>query len=174
MIFAKVLTRVKKSNVKCAFVIWYKGISFVSRTWYLAVAVLAVLHLRLLRYSPQHILLIVQTTALRHSDFSFFLFLLFFLMFFSALYLVHLSILFYSSFCSLFCFLPLCLFTLFSAIFSLLFSFPVTLFCLLLLMYYYNSICSLFVRALYSVWYFLLSFSLLLLFCLYSFFLVRS
>ena len=41
-------------------------------------------------------------------------FLLFFPEFFSALYLVHTSILFYSSFCSLFCFLPLCLFTLFS------------------------------------------------------------
>ena len=35
-------------------------------------------------------------------------------MFFSALYLVHPSILFYSSFCSLFCSLPLCLFTLFT------------------------------------------------------------
>ena len=62
-----------------------------------------------------------------------YLFLLVFPVFFSDLCLVHLSILFYSSFCSLICFLPLCLFTFFfdlaycflfkSAILSLLFSY---------------------------------------------------
>ena len=46
-------------------------------------------------------------------EICFYLFLLFFLVFFSALYLVH-PILFYSSFCSLFCLFTLCLFTLFS------------------------------------------------------------
>ena len=75
--------------------------------------------------SPAQILLIVQTTAINHSNFSFSSFYnsLFwnleicsnlFLLFFSALYLVHPSILFYSSFCFLLCFLPLYLFTLFS------------------------------------------------------------
>ena len=46
-------------------------------------------------------------------EICFYLFLLFFLASFSALYLVH-PILFYSSFCSLFCLFTLCLFTLFS------------------------------------------------------------
>ena len=71
-----------------------------------------------------------------------YLFLQFFPVFFSALYLLHHSILFYSSFCFLFCLLPLYLFTLFSdfpycllfksAILSFLSSFLITLFCLLL------------------------------------------
>ena len=67
---------------------------------------------------PTQILLIVHSAAIRHSDFPFFSFsiflysgiykncsyllLLFFPVFFIALYLVHPSILFYSSFCSLF------------------------------------------------------------------------
>ena len=51
------------------------------------------------------------------------LFFLFFSVYFSDIYLVHTAILYYSSFCSLFCSLPLCLF---------LFSFPITPFCLLL------------------------------------------
>ena len=81
---------------------------------------------------PAQILLAVQNTAIRHSNFyfssfynplfwnleiCFHLFLyLFFPVFFSALYLIHPSILFYLSFCSLFCFLPLCLLTLSSNI----------------------------------------------------------
>ena len=108
--------------------------------------------------SPAQILLIIQTAAICHSNISFssfhnslfwnlkicshlFLY-LFFPVFFSALYLIHPSILFCYSFCSLFCFLSLCLFTLCSdvsycflfksAILSFLFSLPITLFCLLL------------------------------------------
>ena len=55
--------------------------------------------------SPAQILLIVQTTAIRHSIF-YFSFSMFLRVFFFALYLFH-PILFYSSFYSLFCFLPL-------------------------------------------------------------------
>ena len=82
--------------------------------------------------SPAQILLVVQNTAIRQPNFyfssfysplfwnleiCFHLFLyLFFPVFFSALYLIHPSILFYFSFCSLFCFLPLCLLTLSSNI----------------------------------------------------------
>ena len=70
-------------------------------------------------FSPAQILLIVQTTAIRHFYISLFWNLeicsyLFFSVFFFALYLIHPSILFYSSLCPLFCSLALCLFTLFS------------------------------------------------------------
>ena len=78
-------------------------------------------------FSPAQILLILPTTAIRHcfsfSSFSItsfwnlkiccYLFLLFFPVFFSALSIVHPSILFYFSFYPLF-FFSLCLFTLFS------------------------------------------------------------
>ena len=76
-------------------------------------------------FSPAQILLIVQTTAIRHLAFPFSpiaiflhsgiwkLIYLFFLLF-SALYLVNPCILVYSCFGSLVCSLPLCLFTLFS------------------------------------------------------------
>ena len=128
------------------------------RTWYLSVAVLAVLHLCLLRYSPHHkscwscrlqlyatqifFLLFFYISLFWNLEICSYLFLLFFPMFLFALYLDHPSILFYSSFCSLFRFLPLYLFTLFSefsycflfksAILYFLISFPITLFCLLL------------------------------------------
>ena len=73
--------------------------------------------------SPAQILLIVRTTTIRHSNFSFSSFYnsfywnleilyLFFPVFFSALFLSILLFFFYSSFCSLFCFPPSCLFTL--------------------------------------------------------------
>ena len=104
----------------------------------------------ILRYSPQHkscssCRLQLYATQIFLSP----LFLHFFILefrnlsvLFSALYLVHPSTLFYSSFCSLFCFLPFCLFTLSSDSFLLIsfqicypffsFLFPITLFCLLL------------------------------------------
>ena len=110
------------------------------------------LHLCLL--SPQHKLLIVQTTAVRHSIFYFSSFSMFIqsrisrsvvicsfcsFLFFCPLYLFH-PILFYPSFsvpCSVF---SLCLFALFSDLpycflfksVILSFLFPITLFCLLL------------------------------------------
>ena len=96
----------------------------------------------------------------------------------SDLYLVHPSIIFYSSFCLLFCSLPVCLFTLFSDttycfIFRyivLSFPFPITLFCLLLpyvlLLFNLFSFCySLFFRTFFS--YTSLLSLLLLLFCFF-------
>ena len=94
--------------------------------------------------SPAQILLIVQATAIRHSIFYFSSFSMFIksrisksvviCSFFSALYPFHLT-LFYSSFYSLFCFLPLdfliSLLVFFSNLLSF-FSFPITLCCLLL------------------------------------------
>ena len=93
------------------------------------VAVLAVLHLCLFRYSRQHKsywscrqqLYVTQVFLSPLFYISSFwnletcscLFLLSFCVFFSALYLIHPSILFCFSFCFLFC-PPLCLFTLFS------------------------------------------------------------
>ena len=75
--------------------------------------------------SPAQILLIVQTTAIRHSIFYFSSFSMFLPVFFFALYLFH-PILFYSSFYSLFCFLPLFLHFIFWS--PLLFSYPFFLF----------------------------------------------
>ena len=78
--------------------------------------------------SPAEVLLIVQTTAIRHSVFSFCPLLYFFILEFKNLLLsvlfcalfyslsFHPSTLFSSSFCFLFCSLPLCLFNLFSNI----------------------------------------------------------
>ena len=118
----------------------------ISRTPGNFVAVLAVLHLFLLKYFPSTNLFDWMTTAIPHSD-SIFYFSSFSMFiqsrisksvvicsFFSALYPFHLT-LFYSSFYSLFCFLPLdflmSLLVFFSNLLSF-FSFPVTLCCLLL------------------------------------------
>ena len=102
--------------------------------------------------SPAQILLIVQTTAIHHSVFYFSSFSMFIqsrisksvvicsfcsFLFFSPLYLFH-PTLFYSSFYFLFCFLPvyslyfLISLVFFSNLLFFLFSFPNTLFCLLL------------------------------------------
>ena len=101
---------------------------------------------------PSQILLIEQTTAIRHSIFCFSSFSMFIqsrisksvvicsfcsFLFFSPLYLFH-PTLFYSSFYFLFCFLPvyslyfLISLVFFSNLLFFLFSFPNTLFCLLL------------------------------------------
>ena len=107
--------------------------------------------------SPAQILLIVQSTAIRHSIFISRLFLCFFNLEFqnlssvpsvlscvlSTLYLFH-PILFYTLLsipCSVFCFLPLFIFLIsliafFSNLLSFLFSFPIILFCVLLLLPY--------------------------------------
>ena len=109
--------------------------------------------------SPAQILLIVQSTAIRHSIFISRLFLCFFNLEFqnlssvpsvlscvlSTLYLFH-PILFYTLLsipCSVFCFLPLFIFLIslisiafFSNLLSFLFSFAIILFCLLLLLPY--------------------------------------
>ena len=111
-------------------------------------AILAILHLCLLRYSPQHKscrlcrqLLYVTVFVLFFHNFilkfkiCFYLFLLFFSVFFAAVYLVHPSILFYSSFYSLFYSVLFCFlisFVFFSNLLSFLFSFPITPFCLIL------------------------------------------
>ena len=72
--------------------------------------------------SSAQILLIVQTTAIRHSIFYFSSFSMFLRVFFFALYLFH-PILFYSSFYSLLCFLPLFIHFIFWS--PLLFSFQI-------------------------------------------------
>ena len=105
--------------------------------------------------SSAQILLIVQTTGICHSNFSFFCFYnslvwnleicshlflyLFFPVFFSALYLIHPSILFYSFFCSLFCFLPVFIHFIFW--YFLLFSFQIC-YPSFSFLSYYNSILS--------------------------------
>ena len=116
MIFAKVLKRVKKSNIQCAFVIRCKGICFVSPNMVSCGCGSCGSSLASLEvFSPAHILRIVQTTALRHSDFSFFSFSIFLCSGIKNLFLSIPSILSYVLFWSLSCpsfssFLPFVLF----------------------------------------------------------------
>ena len=129
----------------------------ISRTPGNFVAVLAVLHLFLLKYFPSTNLFDWMTTAIPHSDsifyfssFSMFIqsrisksvvicsfcsFLCSFLLFFLF------PVLFSPSVYSFYFLISLIVF--FSDLLSFLFSFPITLFCLFSLMLYYYSICSL-------------------------------
>ena len=150
LFFAKPLYTTLRSSKEFPVFIW--------STWQLWNIVRILRFLRFLTclswdISPAEILLTVQTTAIPHSIFYFSSFSLFIqsrisksvvicsfcsFLFFSPLYLFH-PTLFYSSFYFLFCFLPvysvyflISLMVFFSNLLSFLFSFPITLFCLLL------------------------------------------
>ena len=118
-----------------------------------SLAILAILHLCLLRYFPSTNLVDRADNCYTSLYFYFSSFSMFIqsrisksvvicsccsFLFFSPIYLFH-PTLFYSSFYSLFCFLPvyslyflISLIVFFSNLLSFLFSFPITLFCLLL------------------------------------------